>query len=199
MGAHSPSGVLAVEEGMAVLESVMRPTIAGMAQEGRPFVGVLYAGLILTEAGPRVLEFNVRMGDPEAQPLMLRLESDLLPVLAAGAAGDFGDHEMEFAQEAASCVVLASPGYPGKPETGEPIEGLGEAAELPGVEIFHAGTALDDGRIVSSGGRVLNVCARAPLLSRALERAYEAADKVRWPRKVMRRDIGRRVVRRIEQ
>jgi len=196
MGAHSPSGVVSAENASSVVETVMRPTIAGMAAEGRPFVGVLYAGLMLTDDGPKVLEYNVRFGDPEAQPLFLRLEDDLLPVLASGASGRFEVSRLHFRKAAASCVVLASAGYPGDPVKGEPITGIAKARELEGVEVFHAGTAVKDGKLVASGGRVLNVCASGPRLQDALKLTYEAAGKIQWPSKVLRRDIGRRVLTR---
>jgi phosphoribosylamine--glycine ligase len=194
MGAHSPSGGLTAEEGARVVETVLRPAAAGLAAEGRPFVGVLYAGLMLTPEGPRVLEFNARFGDPEAQVLLPRLEDDLLPVLASGAAGRFDARRLSFRREAAACVVLASPGYPGRPLQGEPIRGLDRAAAHPGVEIFHAGTDLVEGELVSAGGRVLSVCAVAPDLAGALERAYGAVGEIDWPGKVYRHDIGRRVL-----
>ncbi|HEX5761442.1 MAG TPA: phosphoribosylamine--glycine ligase [Thermoanaerobaculia bacterium] len=200
MGCHSPSGLLSAETAAEVMETVLRPTVAGLAAEARPFVGVLYAGLMLTAEGPRVLEFNARFGDPEAQAILLRLEDDLLPVLAAGAAGRFELPRLRFRPEVAACVVLASPGYPGKPATGEPIAGLERAAALPGVEVFHAGTALaEDGALVSAGGRVLDVCALGADLVEALHRAYAAVQQVDWPGKVFRRDIGRRVVDRIAE
>ena len=194
MGAHSPAGVLGPEDAAWVLGNVMRRTVAGMAAENREFAGVLYAGLILTEDGPRVLEFNVRFGDPETQPLMLRLEDDLLPVLAEAAAGQFGTSRLRFRQAAAACVVLASAPYPERPETGEPISGLAAAAAHEGVEIFHAGTKEADGRVVTAGGRVLNVCASGVGLREALRRAYEAAAELDWPAKSMRGDIGRRLL-----
>jgi phosphoribosylamine--glycine ligase len=194
MGAHSPSGGLSAETAAEVVETVMRPAVAGLAAEGRPFVGVLYAGLMLTPEGPRVLEFNARFGDPEAQVLMMRLEDDLLPLLAAGAAGRFDARRLSFRREVAACVVLASPGYPGRPLQGEPIRGLDRAAALEGVEIFHAGTTVQEGELVSAGGRVLSVCALGPDLHGALERAYTAVAAVDWPGKVYRRDIGRRVL-----
>lgn len=196
MGAHSPSGVLSAESASGVLENVMRPTISGMAAEGRPFVGVLYAGLMLTEDGPKVLEYNVRFGDPEAQPLFMRLEDDLLPVLASGATGRFEVSRLHFRKAATACVVLASAGYPSDPVKGEPISGIGAARELEGAEVFHAGTAMKDGKLVASGGRVLNVCGSASDLKGALKQAYEAASKIHWPSKVLRRDIGRRVLTR---
>ena len=194
MGAHSPSGGLSAEAGAAVVETILRPAVAGLAAEGRPFVGVLYAGLMLTPEGPRVLEFNARFGDPEAQVILLRLEDDLLPILAAGAAGRFEARRLAFRREVAACVVLASPGYPGRPVQGEPIRGLDRAAALPGVEIFHAGTALADDELVSAGGRVLSVCAVAPDLAGALKKAYAAAAEIDWPGKVYRHDVGRRLL-----
>jgi phosphoribosylamine--glycine ligase len=194
MGAHSPAGVLSKDGAKEIFEKVMRPTIAGLAAENRRFVGVLYAGLMLTDQGPRVLEFNVRFGDPEAQPLMLRLDDDLLPVLAAGAGGRFESRRLHFRKEASACIVLASAGYPGDPVKGEVISGLEAASRHEGVEIFHAGTADRDGRVISAGGRVLNVCATAPQLREALRRTYEAAADIKWPSKVLRPDIGRRVL-----
>lgn len=196
MGAHSPAGILSVEIGKRVLDEVIRPTVAGMAEENRRLAGVLYAGLMIGENGPRVLEFNVRLGDPEAQPLLLRLEDDLLPILASGAEGRFETTRLHFRKEAAACVVLASRGYPSSPTRGETIEGLGEAAALEGVEVFHAGTARHEDRIVAVGGRVINVCATGIHLRDALKRAYTAAGLVRWPARVFRRDIGRRVLQR---
>ncbi len=196
MGSHSPAGVLPAEAGADVLERVVHAAVAGMAAEGRPFAGVVYAGLILTPDGPRVLEFNARFGDPECQALLLRLEDDLLPVLASGARGNFDVRRLSFRKEVSACLVLASPGYPGKPLTGEHIRGLdGIAAAHPGVEIFHAGTAMsEDGELVSAGGRVLSVCGVDSDLAGALRKAYTAADEIDWPGKVYRRDIGRRVL-----
>jgi phosphoribosylamine---glycine ligase len=194
MGAHSPSGGLSAEAAAEAVETVLRPAVAGLAAEGRPFVGVLYAGLILTPEGPRVLEFNARFGDPEAQVLMLRLEDDLLAVLAAGAAGRFDARRLSFRREVAACVVLASPGYPGRPLMGDAIRGLERAAAVPGAEVFHAGTGMLEGEVISAGGRVLSVCALAPDLAGALDRAYRAVEEIDWPGKVYRRDIGRRLL-----
>lgn len=198
MGAHSPAGILSPEQNSWVLERVMRPTLAGLASENRRFVGVLYAGLMLTAEGPLVLEFNARLGDPETQPILLRLEDDLLEVLAAGVAGSFGTaSQLRFRREAAACVVLASQGYPDQPVKGEPITGLERAAALPGVEIFHAGTALgEDGAVITAGGRVLNTCATGATLRDALRAAYAAANEIDWPAKVYRKDIGKRVLER---
>jgi phosphoribosylamine--glycine ligase len=194
MGAHSPSGVLPRADGAAILERILRPAVTALAEENRRFVGVLYAGVMLTAEGPKVLEFNARFGDPEAQALMLRLEGDLLPVLASGAAGGFGTTRLRFKKEASAAIVLASAGYPGKPVKGELIEGLEAASSHPGVEIFHAGTAERDGLLLTAGGRVLNVCATGPRLVDALKRAYDAAAEIRWPSRLLRSDIGRRVL-----
>ena len=194
MGAHSPSGLISAAESAAVLEKVVRPTIAGLRAENRTFIGVLYAGLMLTPDGPKVLEFNVRFGDPEAQSLLLRIENDLLPVLAAGARGDFGAERLQFRKEAAACLVLAAAGYPDKPVKGEEITGLDAARAVPGTHVFHAGTALRESAFVSNGGRVLNVCATGPNLREALRAAYTAANEIQWPGKVLRLDIGKRVL-----
>jgi len=194
MGSHSPAGVLSAETAAAAFESILHHTVACLATEGRPFIGVLYAGLILTPEGPRVLEFNARFGDPEAQAILLRLNDDLLPVLAAGAAGNFGTRRLSFRKEAAACIVLASPGYPLRPVQGEVIRGLDRAAVLPGIEIFHAGTALAGEELVSAGGRVLSVCALDADLVGALRRAYAAVAEIDWPTKVYRHDVGRRVL-----
>ncbi len=194
MGAHSPAGVLGGTTGSEILDRIVRPTVHALNEENRRFVGVLYAGLMLTEDGPRVLEFNVRLGDPEAQPIMLRMEDDLLPVLAAGAAGRFETPRLRFRKEAAACIVLASEGYPEKPAKGEEITGIEAAAQQEGVEIFHAATAVKDGRLVAAGGRVLNVCASGSTLRDALKRAYTATAAIHWPSKTLRHDIGRRVL-----
>ena len=194
MGAFSPSGLMSSEVAAKVLEEVMHRTIRGIASEGRPFVGVLYAGLMLTDEGPKVLEFNARFGDPEAQALFLRLEDDLLPILAAGATGNFGVSRLHFRKEAAAVIVLASAGYPEKPVQGEAITGLERAAALPNVEIFHSGTALLDGVLVATGGRVLSVGATGATLAEALKSAYAAAYEVQWPSKILRKDIGRRAL-----
>lgn len=195
MGAHSPSVSLPEADGARIAELALEPVIDGLAAEGHPFVGVLYGGLMLTADGPRVLEYNVRFGDPECQPLMLRLSGDLLPVLAAAAAGDFGETRLVFDQRAAACVVLASAGYPQAAVKGEAITGLEAAAGWPDAVVFHAGTGRSaDDEIVATGGRVLGACARGDDLADALDRAYQLADAVDWPAKTVRRDIGRRVL-----
>ncbi|HXT22338.1 MAG TPA: phosphoribosylamine--glycine ligase [Thermoanaerobaculia bacterium] len=191
MGAHSPAGALERDVAAEILERVVRPAIDGLAAEDRPLRGVLYAGLMLTADGPQVLEFNARLGDPETQVMLLRLEDDLLPVLQAGAAGNFGVARLQWRHEAAACVVLASAGYPGVPNKGEPITGIEAARALDGVQVFHAGTARRDGELVTAGGRVLNVAATGIGLRDALRRAYGAAALIDWPSKLMRKDIGR--------
>lgn len=202
MGAHSPAGVApyrgkkdVAKLGGLVMEEIMHPIVAGLDEINRSFRGFLYAGLVLTPKGIKVLEFNARLGDPETQPLMMRIEDDLLSLLAAGADGDFGVDRLHFRREAAACVVLAAEGYPDKPVTGEVIEGLEAIDELDGVEAFHAGTALsDEGEVVSAGGRVLGVCSTGADLRHALQRTYDAAALLRWPHRYMRHDIGRRIV-----
>ena len=176
MGAHSPAGVLGGAGG-EIIDRIMRPTVNHMDEENRRFVGVLYAGLMLTADGPKVLEFNVRLGDPEAQPLLMRLEEDLLSVLAHGAAGRFENPRLQFRKEAAACIVLASEGYPEKPAKGDPITGIEQASAQSGVVVFHAGTAIKDEQLVVNGGRVLNVCASGPTLRDALKRAYIASSR----------------------
>ena len=194
MGAHSPSGAVERDLGGRILETIVRPTIAGLAEEQRSFRGVLYCGLMVTSAGPVVLEYNVRFGDPEAQALMLRLEDDPLPVLVGGAAGNFGVSRLQFKKEASACVVLASRGYPGTPVKGDSITGIAKAETIPGVTVFHAATALRDDQLITNGGRVLNVCATGVTLREALKRTYTAAQTIDWPNKVLRRDIGRAVL-----
>lgn len=194
MGCHSPSGVLAPEVAAEVVKTILEPTLRGMAAEGRRFVGILYAGLMIGPDGPRTLEFNARFGDPEAQVLLMRLDGDLLPILLSGAEGHFSVSRLTFRREVAACVVLASPGYPDKPTVGEEIGDLSMAAAQAGVQIFHAGTARAEGRLVSAGGRVLGVCAVGSEMIEALQRAYAAVAAIPWPNKVYRRDIGKRVL-----
>jgi phosphoribosylamine--glycine ligase len=194
MGAHSPAGILAAGHAADILERILLPTAAGLAEENRQFVGVLYAGLMLTDEGPQVLEFNARFGDPEAQAVLLRMESDLLELLAAGTAGDFGGVRPQFRKEVAACIVLASSGYPANPVKGEQITGVERAAALDNVKVFHAGTERRNGELITAGGRVLNVCASGPTLRAALRTAYAAAAEIEWPSKILRHDIGRRVL-----
>jgi phosphoribosylamine--glycine ligase len=197
MGAYAPAPALTAALEEEARRRLIEPAIRGLAAEGAPYRGVLYAGLMLTAAGPKLVEFNARFGDPECQVLMLRLESDIVPCLLAAATGALASlPPPNWRPEAVICVVLAARGYPEAPETGSvirlpPPETLGD-----GVAVFHAGTALRaDGALIAAGGRVLNVCARAPTLALARERAYAAVDRIDWPQGFHRRDIGWRALR----
>jgi phosphoribosylamine--glycine ligase len=194
MGAHSPSGVVDARVAATVVEHVLQTAVSGMAEEGIPFVGFLYAGIMLTDYGPKVLEFNVRLGDPEAQALLLRLTTDLVPAMMSAVRGGFEVRRLDFRQEAAACLVLAAEGYPGRPVKGARIEGIARAEQQPGARVFHSATARTGGGYVVAGGRVLNVCATGADLHQALQRAYSAAAEVSWPGYQMRPDIGRRVL-----
>ena len=192
MGAVSPiSSVTPAIEG-AVMERMILPTVRAMAQGGRPFKGILYAGLMLTADGPKLLEYNVRFGDPECQPLMMRLKSDLLPALIAARDGVLGEVDLRWYEDSALCVVMAAKGYPGNPVRGSEIRGLAAAASDPEVKIFHAGTRRDDGRLIAEGGRALGVTARGADLAEARSRVYRAVDRIDWPEGFCRRDIGLR-------
>ncbi len=194
MGCYSPTP--RIDAGLAedIMARIMRPTVAAMAAEGRPFRGVLYCGLMLTGDGPKVLEYNVRFGDPETQVLVPRLASDLLPALIAAADGSLAGHTLEWRDEAALCVVMATKGYPGSYGKGSLIGGLEAAGAMTGVTVFHAGTTLADGRVTASGGRVLGVTATAPTIAGAQVRAYAAVDVIDWPEGFCRRDIGWRAL-----
>ncbi len=171
---------------------MLLPAVRELARRGRPFRGALYAGLLLTPQGPRVLEFNARLGDPETQPVLMRLTSDLVPALVAAAQGDLSRTALAFDARAAVGVVLAAEGYPGKVTTGDPIAGL-DAALAEDVQVFHAGTRRDEGgRVVTSGGRVLTVCALGDGLDAAARRAYDAAARITFRGMQHRRDIGKK-------
>lgn len=194
MGAYSPAPV--VDEAMAarVMREIVEPTVAGMAAEGRPFKGVLYAGLMITASGPRLIEYNVRFGDPECQALMLRLKSDLLPALVAVADAQLSHVDLRWHPETALCVVMAAEGYPSGYRKGTVIGGV-DAAEADGAVVFHAATARDrEGRLIASGGRVLGVTALGADAAEARARAYAAVDRIDWPGGFCRRDIGWRAV-----
>ncbi len=194
MGAYSPAPVMTPAMVERTLNSIVLPTIQAMAAEGRPFKGVLYAGLMITVQGPQLIEYNVRFGDPEAQVLLPRLRSDLLPVLIACADGDLDQVDLSWREEAALAVVMATNGYPGAYEKGSEIENLAAAGDLPEVAIFHAGTRCEGGRTFADGGRVLGVTALGPDLRVAQLRAYEAVDVIDWPAGFCRRDIGWRAL-----
>jgi phosphoribosylamine--glycine ligase len=196
MGVYSTDTML--DEGMKewILRHIAEPTIRGMAEEDRPFTGVLYCGLMMTARGPEVLEFNARFGDPETQAILLRLESDLVDALEACIDGTLDQTELRWMPGASACVVASSAGYPGSYKTGLPMSGLDEAARIPGVEVFHSGSAMADGKLVTAGGRVLGVTAAAASLEDALGRAYQALDEIHFDGMYYRRDIGHRALRR---
>ena len=191
MGAYCPTP-LVDDAMMAKIESdILVPVVHAMKRARRPFRGVLYAGLMITSAGPKVLEFNTRFGDPECQPLLMRLESDLVDILEAVALGRLGDIEPpRWSPSPSICVVMASEGYPGPYENGRIITGLDRAAEVEGVKVFHAGTKLQDGQVVTDGGRVLGVTAMGPTVSSAKLKAYQAVKEIRWPGAWCRKDIS---------
>jgi phosphoribosylamine--glycine ligase len=189
MGSYSPVPSVGPDEVEELVDTVHRPVLRELAERGAPFQGLLYAGLMLTEDGPRVLEFNCRFGDPETQAILPRLDGDLLGALAAAAAGSLGEVELAASPEAAVTVVLASRGYPDEPETGIEIRGVADA-EAAGALVFHAGTALRGETLVSAGGRVLNVTATGTTAAAARERAYGAVERIEFPGALYRRDIA---------
>jgi len=196
MGAYSPAPVMTAELSRRAMDEIVLPTVRAMVALGTPYQGVLYAGLMITAAGPKLIEYNVRFGDPECQVLMPRLMSDLVPALLACCDGVLKNFDLRWYTDAAVAVVMAAKGYPGDYGKGSVIEGLEAAAEIEGVEIFHAGTKTDGARILANGGRVLNVCARGKSVTEAQARAYAAVDRIRWPEGFCRRDIGFRAVAR---
>lgn len=195
MGAYSRDSILSPDQGQQVMESIVYPLLRGMAAEGAPYRGILYVGLMLTREGPKVLEFNVRMGDPETQPVLFRLKSDLVEVFEAISAGSLDRLHLEWDAGCSVCVVLASGGYPGKYATGLPISGIEDAEKIAGVKVFHAGTALRDGKLTTSGGRVLGVTAVGPLLQSAMARAYQAVGNIHFEKMHYRHDIGAKGLR----
>jgi phosphoribosylamine--glycine ligase len=199
MGAFSPSPLLTPEVERRVLDEVVRPVLAGMEAEGHPYRGFLYVGLMLTVEGPKVIEFNVRFGDPEAQVVLPMLEEDLSWLLGAAATGALPSRPARFRDEPHVGVVLASRGYPESSENGQPIAGLEEAAGVPGAMVFHGGTSRRGGRLVTAGGRVLTVVGRGPSHREAIETAYRAAAHIRFDGMQMRRDIGRKALAHLRQ
>jgi len=195
MGAYAPVASMTEAMEARVMEEIVRPTVRAMAKEGAPYKGVLFTELMICKDGPKLIEFNVRFGDPECQVMMLRLKSDLLPALIAACDGELKAFDLRWHDDAVLSVVVAAKGYPESPKSGGVIRGLERAAALPGVKVFHAGTKLDAaGNLVASGGRVLNVTARAAGVAAAQALAYQAIDKIDFPEGFCRRDIGWRAV-----
>jgi phosphoribosylamine--glycine ligase len=194
MGAYSPVPILDPAMFDRAMREIILPTAKAMREEGTPFKGVFYAGLMITRTGPRLVEYNCRFGDPECQVLMMRLKSDIVPALMACADGGLKHFDLRWSIDAALTVILATKGYPDSYSRGSEIRGLDAAAKVPGVEIFHAGTRADGNRILANGGRVLNVTALAPTVQEARERAYRAVDLIDWPEGFCRRDIAWRAI-----
>jgi phosphoribosylamine--glycine ligase len=194
MGAYSPAPIMTETLSARVMDEIVLPTVRAMSARGTPFKGVLYAGLMIVDGAPKLIEYNVRFGDPEAQVLMLRLASDLLPALLAVTEGRLADITIDWHDDAALCVVMAARGYPGAYAKGSEIEGLEAAGRDPQVQIFHAGTRREGGRILADGGRVLGVAARGDTIATAKDRAYAAIEAIDWPGGFYRRDIGWRAL-----
>src|ERR1700712_1927962 len=181
MGAYSPAPVMTEAVCARVMDEMIMPTLRALGAMGSPYKGVLYAGVMITEQGPKLVEYNARFGDPECQVLMLRMMSDVVPALIACADGQLKNFSLRWFDEAALTVIMATKGYPGDYGKGSVIQGLDEAAKVEGVEIFHAGTIAKDGNILANGGRVLNICASGKTVAEAQRRAYEAVDRIHWP------------------
>ncbi len=194
MGAYSPAPVVTDQVHERIHEKILRPIIQGMGEEGRPYKGVLYAGLMIHDGNPKVLEFNARFGDPETQPVLMRMKGDIIPILEACIKGDLAGCKIEWDNRAAVCVVMASKGYPGDYEKGKPISGLKEVSRMEDVFVFHAGTASKDGQIITNGGRVLGVTGLGKDIPRAIDRTYQAVKKISWEGVHYRADIGQKAL-----
>ena len=197
MGTVSPSTHLSLEMHKQIMQDIVLPTIGGLATEGRRYQGVLYVGLMITDKGPRVLEFNARFGDPETQVIVARMKSDIVPLLKGVAEGDLSDVKIEWAKDPAVCVIMASKGYPDAVETGAEIHGLDELQKEADIVVYHGATAVRDGKLVTVGGRVLGVTALGQNLDAAVARAYEGVAKIRFDGMHFRRDIGRKALARL--
>ena len=189
MGAYSPAFVFTEELKQQVIDEIMIPTVRAMAKEGRYYRGILYAGLMLTESGPKVLEFNARFGDPETQPIMMRIKNDIVPIFEACIDGTLAKQSLQWRQEPTVCVVMAAKGYPSSYEKGKEISGL-NSDENRQVVVFHAGTKLENGKVLTNGGRVLGVTALGSDINQAIKNAYSAVDKIKWDGIHYRKDIG---------
>jgi phosphoribosylamine--glycine ligase len=197
MGAYSPAPVVTPVIHELAMQAVIRKTVDGMAAEGRPYRGVLYAGLMVKDGQIKTLEFNARFGDPECQPLLMRMKSDIVPVLMAVADGDLGTLSIEWHDKASVCVVMAAEGYPGEIRKGDVISGLEQAATLEDVYVFHAGTASKDSNCITNGGRVLGVTALGTTVKEAIEKAYHGVAAITWRGVQYRKDIGHKAIGRI--
>jgi phosphoribosylamine--glycine ligase len=197
MGAYSPAPVVTPDIHEQAMRLVIQPTVDGMAAEGRPYRGVLYAGLMIRDGQVKTLEFNARFGDPECQPLLMRMKSDIVPILLAVADGDLGTLSIEWHDKASVCVVMAAEGYPAEYRKADEIEGLADAASIDDVHVFHAGTTLKEGRCVTNGGRVLGVTALGDSVQQAISTAYNAVNCISWKGVQFRSDIGRKALGRI--
>jgi phosphoribosylamine--glycine ligase len=198
MGAYSPAPIMTDEMIQRTMDEIIQPTIDGMAKDGYPFKGVFFAGLMITQKGPELIEYNVRFGDPECQLLMLRLQSDLLPLLKATADGTLAGKKASWDDRVALTVVMAADGYPASPKKGSVITGL-EKINDPDVKVFHAGTAIKEGKLIANGGRVLNITATGNNILEAHEKAYNAVSLIDWPEGFYRRDIGWRAIERLQK
>ncbi len=199
MGSICPATILNADTLKHIVKAIVHPTISGLAAEGRKYQGILYCGLMLTAEGPKVLEYNVRLGDPEAQAILPRLKSDLFPLLMEVSQGRLGQHRLEWAREPAVTVVLASGGYPGKYEAGRPIEGLGSGqVEIEeGIYVFHAGTKVENGKVVTAGGRVCAVTGLGQNLKGAIDHAYKGVERIQFDGRHFRKDIGQKALARL--
>jgi phosphoribosylamine---glycine ligase len=196
MGAYSPAPILDAAMVERAMEEIVLPTVRAMKADGIPFKGVLYAGLMIGKNGPKLIEYNCRFGDPETQPMMMRLKSDIVPALLACADGGLNHLDLRWSDETALTVVMAANGYPDAYKKGSEIRGLEAAGKVEGVQVFHAGTKADGAHILANGGRVLNVTASAPTVEEARNRAYKAVDLIDWPEGFCRRDIAWRAIQR---
>jgi phosphoribosylamine--glycine ligase len=194
MGAYSPAPVVTDEVNEKIIDKVLRPIIYGMGEEDRTYKGVLYAGLMIHEGHPKVLEFNARFGDPETQPVLMRMKGDIVPVLEACMKGTLSQHRIEWDRRPSVCVVMASKGYPGDYEKGKVIAGLKKVSRMEGVFVFHAGTALKGDQVLTNGGRVLGVTGLGEDIPRAIERTYQAVKKISWDGVQYRTDIGQKAL-----
>jgi phosphoribosylamine--glycine ligase len=194
MGAYSPAPVVTDEVHEKIIEKILRPIIYGLEEEGRTYKGVLYAGLMIHDGQPKVLEFNARFGDPETQPVLMRMKGDIVPILEACMKGTLSQHRIEWDSRPSVCVVMASKGYPGDYEKGKIIRGLKEISQMEGVFVFHAGTTIKEGQMVTNGGRVLGVTGLGEDIPRAIEKTYEAVKKISWDGAHYRTDIGQKAL-----